>query len=372
MSNWTKTYYRGAVKAAKVDREANVIRDVVVVQQGEAKGHGHHLDEEFIDQVIKFGNGHGPGMKSRLGHPSMSDDALGTELGRFTNFRRRGKSAVADLHLGSYASKSPKGDLPEYILSFAEEDPSAFGASIVFSPGKTYQRDEKGRKIYKWRIDSDGYRQRNKKWQDGSPQFIEIKALHAVDLVDTPAATSGLFSQFNMHAYAVRISEFLDNNPDIDQFLSEHPNLEGKFIDFFTKRTKMDENQFQKTTTEERLSGIEKGIEFLKGMFSVKNPETTPEPETQALSREGILEAENDELRAENEALQQRLSALETQLSLAIDEVKKLSKKPSATPPAQQASETTARSKGNDIVNRFSTINSEVEKKWNRMGYNKD
>jgi len=129
---------RGAGKL-NVDFANDVIKDVVIVQEGEAKGHGVWLDSKFINDIAKQGASLS-GIKSRFGHPNMCGNSLGDYLGEFQNFssrRQLGKmQAIADLHLDrSIADKSPKYDksLTDYILQFASTKPEMFGNSIVFS-----------------------------------------------------------------------------------------------------------------------------------------------------------------------------------------------------------------------------------------------
>jgi hypothetical protein len=67
---------------SKVDKEKRIISDVILCQVGEAKGHGVHLEQSFIDAGIAYAQKHHTkvGMKCRFGHPAMSNDALGTEF----------------------------------------------------------------------------------------------------------------------------------------------------------------------------------------------------------------------------------------------------------------------------------------------------
>ena len=118
--------------AQGVDREARVIRGYSVVTRGEAKGHEAWIDETFLDQVVAVGNAIDTGLKSRFTHPGLCSDGLGKFLGRTRNFRRVDGRVVGDLHFAQAGSKSPDGDLAGYVMDLADEDPDAFGASIVF------------------------------------------------------------------------------------------------------------------------------------------------------------------------------------------------------------------------------------------------
>jgi len=68
---------------AKIDRENRIMYGVSVCTAGEARGHGVMLDDEFIDNVVSFGNSWKSGVKSRFGHPLSSAEPLGTAVGKF-------------------------------------------------------------------------------------------------------------------------------------------------------------------------------------------------------------------------------------------------------------------------------------------------
>lgn len=221
-SRWFKTAPNYAQPELKTDAENGLIRDVSVCTAGEAKGHGVMLEQSFIDDIVRLGNEWEQGLKCRFGHPNMSSEALGTYVGRFTNFRVSGQKAIADLQLDEVAKSAPGGDLYSYVLAMAQRNPDMFGASIQFIAKYNYFYDEKGQKTI-------GYNP-----EDG-PTYVAIDQLMATDIVDEPAANEGgLFSsrQFNTHLFASRATQFLDENPDIWRFMDEHPE---KFKPFLSK-----------------------------------------------------------------------------------------------------------------------------------------
>lgn len=115
-----------------IDKKNNVIYGFSVITKGEARGHGLEIDETTLDQTIELGAGSSIGIKSRFGHPNMSNSAVGTFLGRAKNFRRDNGIVRADLYFDKTAFNTPNGDLASYVLGLAESDPDAFGSSIVF------------------------------------------------------------------------------------------------------------------------------------------------------------------------------------------------------------------------------------------------
>lgn len=244
----SEKYFRSqptyAQPATKVDRERGILYGVQIVREGEAKGHGVMLDADFVSKITELGNGHKNGVKARFNHPNMSSGALGTMLGRYQNFRTEGSANYADLHLSETAKTSPSGDLYTYVLDMAQNEPDMFGNSISFQDdGELYVKNKDGQKLpivyerlgmydYTIKVNDNG---ELKEWNDDySDELYVIPAfLHASDLVDDPAATDGLFSaQVNHHAFAVQVSDFLDANPEIWDFVQAHPD---KLIPFFEK-----------------------------------------------------------------------------------------------------------------------------------------
>jgi hypothetical protein len=223
----------GCLRAApigEVNTERGIIEGVSVCTVGEAKGHGVHLDSEFIAEVERQGNASKQGLKARFGHPNMCSTALGTFLGRFKNFSVDGDQVRADLFLSNSAKDTPHGDLHSYVTSMAKDEPDMFGTSIVFTPGRTYVTTEDGAKEYDFESDTD------------APVYVECDTLHACDAVDEPAANDGLFSRFSGETLAGQMTEFLDLNPQVWQTLSDNPSIletlvgYGSQIDEFVER----------------------------------------------------------------------------------------------------------------------------------------
>ncbi len=216
----TNPRYRFTAYAApaRVDRENHVIFGVSAMQAVEALGHKLMVDAKTLEQFVALGNAAAHGLKSRFTHPGLSADGLGKHLGRIRNFRVEGDKAIGDLYLSETAAKSPHGDLRDYVETLAEEDPEAFGLSVVVDGYGAWQLAD-GTEA------SDG---------DGKPTTaigkypaLRVTAAYAVDAVDEPAANrDGLFSAFTgtTSELAARVYGVLDHEPDapalIDRFLT--------------------------------------------------------------------------------------------------------------------------------------------------------
>lgn len=186
--------YLPSANTLSVNRKERVIYGFAVVTKGEAEGHNMLLNDKFLDDIVLQGNQSNIGIKSRFGHPSLSGEALGTAIGRAKSFRRDGDIVRADLHLLDSASHTPDGDLADYIMRLADEDPQAFGASIVFTGRATPQLNEEGKPDY------------------DKPRIAHLDRFLDVDVVDDPAANpGGMFSRESGGDHlAVRVTAFLD------------------------------------------------------------------------------------------------------------------------------------------------------------------
>jgi hypothetical protein len=206
-------------ESLKVDKEKGIIYGVKMVSEGEAKGHGVMLNKDFIKQTVKLGNAEKRGVKARFGHPNMCSTALGTYLGVYKNIRHvEGDQdhAIGDLYLSDTAKKTPNGNYYDYILDLADKEPDKFGSSIAFLG------DE---------------------FEDKDIMFATIEQLFATDLVDSPAATEGLFDNTSL---ASRVTEFLNENEEIFKIIDKKPEIIEEFLTKYKNYTKMDLTKIKK------------------------------------------------------------------------------------------------------------------------------
>lgn len=191
-------YFRATVArgAAKVQRGggrfgAGMISGVSLAMTGEALGHGLWVDETFLSQVVDGVNSVELGLKSRFNHPSASGDALGTQIGKVFNARLENGKPVADLHLLDSATKTPDGNLADYVLTLAEEAPDDFGVSVAFMP------DIEAEQAFTEQHGGRSFKSPDPANVNHYPH-ARIAKLKAADVVDEPAAnTDGLFSRGN-------------------------------------------------------------------------------------------------------------------------------------------------------------------------------
>lgn len=197
---WLRANAQGA---SKVDREKAVISDVILAEEGPFKSEGRgEFDRQAIRSIVKLANARSGGLKSRLGHPTLSDDGLGKFLGRIKNarsstvLRERGKDsdgkpllkevlvARGDLHLDKTALEEPIGGgkpLGVYVMDLAESDPEAFGTSLVLKTEQEFRLDKQGRPL------------KDEAGMDLPPLWRPTE-LHASDVVDTGDATNSFLA----------------------------------------------------------------------------------------------------------------------------------------------------------------------------------
>ena len=293
---WELTSFRfGAPES--VDREAEVLHGVAVVTEGPTNDGRYTLNSEFLDRVIEDGNALSMGAKVRFGHPNMCGTALGTAVGRAKNFRRDGKIARADIQLLETSHSAPSGDLGAYIMELADEAPDMFGTSIAFELGKLDEQPE---------------------GHEGPPIAL-MNRLLAVDVVDDPAANTGLYGeQFSADTLAGQVTVFLDEHPEVMDILANKPEIVDEFLgryrEYRTRRqgdSEMNEEQvkqeIEKVSAELRSEldalveefGMEIGYEvFRTGAGREKAVELKAEK----------AQAELEALKVENEALKAKVS----------------------------------------------------------------
>ena len=306
-TRWMSSQCLRAAPSGEVNHEQGIIEGVSVCTVGEAKGHGVNLDSEFVSRIVALGAEKRQGIKARFGHPNMCSTALGTFIGRFKNFRQVGTQAKADLFLSNEAKETPHGNLYDYVLGMANNEPDMFGTSIVFTPGRLYQRDEDGNKeIIVDEFAADPLR----------PLFVECQSLHACDAVDEPAANDGLFSRFANETIAGQVTEFLDLNPDIWDAISTNPSIVealarygNKMDEFITRYREYRSNSTEVTMTDETREEVaettEAAVEELEATETPEEQEEQEAEETQetAETEEPAETATEEEETTEPEAM---------------------------------------------------------------------
>ena len=188
--------------------DGSVIIGVSVATTGEAQGHHLLFDEKSLTQLKQLGELKTTGIKSRFTHPDWFHDGLGKYLGRVKNFQVvSGSKLIGDLHISPTAHSSPAGNLAEYVLALASEDPSAFGVSVVVDLDRVWITQD-GEEV-----PASGRRPSN---ATGEYPVARITSFYAADLVDDPALNpEGLFESLPVDY------EFLQEGPVVSKQILE-------------------------------------------------------------------------------------------------------------------------------------------------------
>ena len=307
-----------------IDVEAGVIYDVVMVEQGPAKGHGVHLEEEFVTDLIAYDQKHHAkmGIKARFGHPGASSDTMGTQMGYFRNIRPRVKGkkmqAIADLHLLSAADVSPeKPNMRQWALQMAQEAPDFMMSSIVFKPGRYYQRTEEGEKNYVWeKVDhfGDMFPEADPALGNVYVEFGKKGEHYYTDLVEAGAATESLFgAEANPHLFVSKVQLWLADNIEIKEFIKANPERVQEFL------------QTLGVAPKKTLSMSIKEL-----FFGANKPETdvtlSAAEVTELREKMTALEEKFAAIESENTALKTKVTETETALATATADVAKFKK----------------------------------------------
>jgi hypothetical protein len=325
----TPKYFRAPISRGgdpRVDREggyrqAGLIRGVSVISKGEALGHGLYIDDVALEQVETLVNAQAHGIKSRFTHPSMSGDGLGKHVARVRDAELAGDRVIADQHFLQSAHKTPDGDLAEYLMSLAEEDPTSYGLSIAF------QHDQDAMDLYQSQHMIDGEFRSPDPLNVHNYPHVRITDLHAADSVDEPAANpSGLFhreddlaKQFDeLAAYAFGLTNDRPTSAPFDpdrvrgfavRFLTNHElllrkdNMDDSMVTETNEATA--EQPVEPTTTPVQEPTEREEANRFRAKFGDKGAVWFAE----GLSFDEARDREVDELRKENDTLKQKLAA---------------------------------------------------------------
>jgi hypothetical protein len=236
---WLRSLPVQSFAAGQIDEENGIIHDVVMVEEGPAKGHGVHLESEFVTDLVAydirvFGS---RGVPARFGHPGASDNTMGMQMGHYQNIRKRKgdkgqMQAIGDLHLLDAAEISPsKPNMKSYVLRMAKEAPDFMMSSIVFKASKYYQKKDNGHKHY---VNFDEFGDPINLLPDKKVfvEFGETGQHYFTDLVDKGAATDSLFSaQANPHLFVSQAQIFFSEQPALLEFVKNNP---AKVLEFLT------------------------------------------------------------------------------------------------------------------------------------------
>ena len=230
--------------------DAGVIRNFAVITSGEALGHGMWVDTEFVSDVALQLAASKKGIVSRYTHPNMSGDALSKGLGRVIYTADGDGKVRGDLHFYKAAHKSPDGNLAEYLMDLATDDPESFGASISF------ERDIEKEEIFA----ADSPSSPDPRNVENLPH-VRLSKLRFVDIVSQPAANpDGLFCADDTFKQADALMGYMlgltQEKPDTSEIFSVDADRLAQFTQRYLSSNglKIMSEEVQNEIVEENLS----------------------------------------------------------------------------------------------------------------------
>jgi hypothetical protein len=179
---------RGAFKKAKAMEQAGVMRDVSLLQVGEAKGHGVYVDEKSLETAQDVITEKVPAFLTHNG--AMNDDRLLKQIGFFEGFYISENRLLAKRFIALDSFREDEPEKFNRLFDIASEIPETFGISLVFTHTLAWVlKNGKELAVQGDQIPSDAVR------DIPSVRFVEIES---ADFVDAPASNDrGLFNQHN-------------------------------------------------------------------------------------------------------------------------------------------------------------------------------
>ena len=299
---------------ARVDREAHIIYGVSAAQAVEALGHDMLLDGRSISQIVEHGNAARNGVKSRFTHPGLSSTGLGKYLGRMRDFRQEGDKAVADLHLADSAFRTPEGDLGNYVMDMAENDPDMFGMSVVIK-GKRVWTLSDGSELDG--VDGAGNPIARPALALTDVPVVRVRQLLAVDAVDEPAANrDGLFAARHLWATNSLSQEAFE---DIDEYLGGAgvtPQRAFEFVLAYFAARGVNLQEFRQMAEKEQEKGapVEAGenaaLAEMQSRLAALQAELAARAERESELAAKLTQANERVSKLEGDALREKLAAL--------------------------------------------------------------
>lgn len=196
-------YNFSAALSGKLDKVKGTIRDVSIITEGPALGHGVEIDTRTLSGIFDLTKGQV--VKAYWKHSGPFDsDRLGEEVGLFSAFHIAGNQLKSHFQvLEAFRKTYP--ERWEYLTELVEKAPKEFGVSIHFEGDAVWALDDGSE------VPADTARPANAL---GEMPRVRVHKLLSADFVGSPAANAGgMFQQG-------KITELLDSKQKLTGELS--------------------------------------------------------------------------------------------------------------------------------------------------------
>ena len=178
----------------RINREKLTIFGVNAMTAGvEALGHRMATDQRTLEMMASLAAAKGKPIRARFGHPGISEQSMGKQIGRTSNYRVAGNQLLYDLELLEVARTSPAfaQDPIEYILQMAHKHPTDIATSVVIETGAVWVLSD-GTEIDAFT--DDGGRVKRPETATSKSPIMRPVTFYYTDLVQEGAVThDGLF-----------------------------------------------------------------------------------------------------------------------------------------------------------------------------------
>jgi len=259
-----------------VDVDNKIITSVILAQVGEAQGHGVHVDQDFLNDLVDYCEKELNKIPCNFDHPKgfTGTHDLGSQVGYICNVTIKEDMVIGDLHFYEAANESPMfPKMVDYVISQAMEDKFSINLSIGFSHKGYFQIDIKTKEkteVFDF-IDNAPYPEEN--------IYIVFDKLHYCDVVTKGAVTDSLFSAnvepVIQYAPSPDVTKFQDLEFQVTTFKNKIVELE-ETIQNKVKEIDELEEQFRKMKSE-----YEKEIYRLEAIPADEHTPDCPDPNLQ-------------------------------------------------------------------------------------------
>lgn len=185
MSESNEKRFTFQVDVGNVSKKEGVLKDVVIIEAGEARGHRMMISEKTLDAAVSLLGG--DTLPAFITHNGAFQDRLMNTIGAFSGFYRDEDKIRAERFEALESWMKAEPEKYERLFDLAEKMPKTFGISIVFE-GVLAWETEDGEEPY------TSLSERPEGATFELPTITPSK-IQSADFVDTPAATSALFSE---------------------------------------------------------------------------------------------------------------------------------------------------------------------------------
>jgi len=304
-----------------VDRESGVLRDIVIIEAGEAKGHRMMVTNRSIatassilsDEIIP----------AYITHRDAFKDRLLNEIGAFEGFYRDGEKIRAQKFEAFNSWKEDEPEKYDRLFDLAEKMPNSFGISIVFEGNLLWETEEGDEEF-------NGFSSKPENAFYDLPTIIPTE-ISSADFVDSPAATNSLFSEnwdkptYNMKEKDMELSESASAEKERREAEENQQQAKPEVAEEKpAKKVKKSKEFSEEAVLEPEVETEEAVVEEVK---AVAEEVETEEPVAEEVDSEEIEEEEEEDSEEEEEKPSEEEVSLSEKMNIQFELIEGQEKK---------------------------------------------